>query len=71
MSNLEFLRVATNARRERRGEEELDIFDFEELVNEKLKLVKIIQILKKGLNYLPVITGQYHCFLVITIFSGK
>ena len=41
VSNLEFLRVATNARLQQRGEEELDTFDFEELVNEKLKLVQM------------------------------
>ena len=41
VSNLEFLRVATNARRENIGKEELDTFDFEELVNEKIKIVQM------------------------------
>ncbi len=41
VSNLEFLRVATNTRRVSRGEEELDIFDFEELVQDRLKLVQM------------------------------
>ncbi len=41
VSNIEFLRVATNARREEKGENELDLFDFEDLVNEKLKLVQM------------------------------
>ena len=37
VSNLEFLRVATNARRVERGDEELDTFAFEDLVRERLK----------------------------------
>ncbi len=41
VSNLEFLRVATNARRIKQGESELDTFDFEDLVHEKLKLVQM------------------------------
>ena len=41
VSNLEFLRVSTNARREKRGEEELDTFDFEDHVREKLKVVQM------------------------------
>ena len=41
VSNLEFLRVATNARRKFLKKEELDTFDFEELVKEKLDLVKM------------------------------
>ena len=36
VSNLEFLRVSTNARRKFLNKEELDTFDFEELVKEKL-----------------------------------
>ena len=43
VSNLEFLRVATNARRKFLNKEELDTFDFEELVKEKLELVKMDQ----------------------------
>tara|TARA_B100000886_G_scaffold310249_1_gene244908 strand:- start:195 stop:968 length:774 start_codon:yes stop_codon:yes gene_type:complete len=41
VSNLEFLRVATNARRKYLNKDELDTFDFEELVKEKLELVKM------------------------------
>ena len=41
VSNLEFLRVATNARRKFLKKEELDTFDFEDLVKEKLDLVKM------------------------------
>ena len=43
VSNLEFLRVSTNARRKFLNKEELDTFDFEELVKEKLELVKMDQ----------------------------
>ena len=41
VSNLEFLRVATNARRLHRGQEELDTFAFEDLVRECLALVQM------------------------------
>ncbi len=41
VSNLEFLRVATNARRKFLKKEELDIFEFEDLVKEKLEIVKM------------------------------
>ncbi len=41
VSNLEFLRVATNARLQELGKEELDTFDFEELVQERLKVVQM------------------------------
>ena len=41
VSNLEFLRVAPNARRKFLTKEELDTFDFEDLVKEKLDLVKM------------------------------
>ena len=41
VSNLEFLRVATNSRRQKRGEEELDTFEFEDLVKERLKVVQM------------------------------
>lgn len=41
VSNLEFLRVATNARRDTQGQEELDTFDFEDHVREKLKVVQM------------------------------
>jgi Fe-S cluster assembly ATP-binding protein len=41
VSNLDFLRVAYNARRKHLGLEELDAFDFEDLVEEKLDVVKM------------------------------
>ena len=41
VSNLEFLRVATNARRKFLKKEELDTFEFENLVKEKLDIVKM------------------------------
>ena len=41
VSNLEFLRVATNARRLKRNLEELDTFDFEAHVQERLKVVQM------------------------------
>ena len=41
VSNLEFLRVATNARRKFQKKEELDTFEFEDLVKEKLDIVKM------------------------------
>jgi len=41
VSNLEFLRVATNARRLQREQEELDTFEFEDHVREKLKVVQM------------------------------
>ena len=41
VSNLEFLRVATNARRKFLQKEELDTFEFEDLVKEKLEIVKM------------------------------
>lgn len=41
VSNLDFLRVAYNSKRKHAGEEELDAFDFDELVREKLDVVKM------------------------------
>ncbi len=41
VSNLEFLRVATNSRRKQLGEEELDTFAFEDLVRSRIKLVQM------------------------------
>ena len=41
VSNLDFLRVAYNSRRKQQGLEELDSFDFDELVQEKLEIVKM------------------------------
>ncbi len=41
VSNLDFLRVAYNSKRKHEGQEELDVFDFNELVQEKLDVVKM------------------------------
>jgi Fe-S cluster assembly ATP-binding protein len=41
VSNLDFLRVAYNARQKYLGLEEIDAFDFEDLVNEKLDVVQM------------------------------
>lgn len=41
VSNLDFLRVAYNAHQKHKGLEELDAFDFDELVREKLDIVKM------------------------------
>jgi Fe-S cluster assembly ATP-binding protein len=41
VSNLDFLRVSYNSRRKAQGLEELDAFDFDDLVEEKLEVVKM------------------------------
>lgn len=41
VSNLDFLRVAYNSKRQHEGLEELDAFDFDELVRQKLDVVKM------------------------------
>lgn len=41
VSNADFLRVAYNARRKAKGEEEIDSLDFEDLIAEKLSVVKM------------------------------
>ncbi|MGK7933226.1 MAG: Fe-S cluster assembly ATPase SufC [Microcystaceae cyanobacterium] len=51
VSNLDFLRVAYNARRKYLGLEEMDTFDFEDLVEEKLEVVKMdSSFLERSLN---------------------
>ncbi|NJN75157.1 MAG: Fe-S cluster assembly ATPase SufC [Synechococcaceae cyanobacterium RL_1_2] len=51
VSNLEFLRVAYNAKQKFNGEEELDAFDFEDLVEQKLDVVKMSPaFLERSLN---------------------
>lgn len=51
VSNLDFLRVAYNSRRKHQGLEELDAFDFEDLVHEKLEIVKMKpSFLERSLN---------------------
>ncbi|MGL4378206.1 MAG: Fe-S cluster assembly ATPase SufC [Microcoleaceae cyanobacterium] len=41
VTNLDFLRVAYNARQKSKGLEELDSFDFQDLIQEKLDVVKM------------------------------
>ncbi|NJR55907.1 MAG: Fe-S cluster assembly ATPase SufC [Acaryochloris sp. CRU_2_0] len=41
VSNLDFLRVAYNSKRQHEGLEELDAFDFDDLVRERLDVVKM------------------------------
>ena len=51
VSNLDFLRVAYNAKRKHQGLEEIDTFDFEDLVEEKLDIVKMkASFLERSLN---------------------
>lgn len=51
VSNLDFLRVAYNSRRKHQGLEEMDAFDFEDLVEEKLEVVKMNpSFLERSLN---------------------
>lgn len=41
VSNLDFLRVAYNSKRKAQGLEEIDAFDFDDLIEEKLEVVKM------------------------------
>jgi Fe-S cluster assembly ATP-binding protein len=41
VSNLDFLRVAYNSRQKHRGLVELDVFDFDDLIQDKLEIVKM------------------------------
>jgi len=51
VSNLDFLRVAYNSRRKHLGLEEIDAFDFEDLITEKLEIVKMNpSFLERSLN---------------------
>ncbi len=51
VSNIEFLRAATNARRSFIGKEELDTFEFDEFVTEQLNLIKMnTSFLERNLN---------------------
>ncbi|BAU66563.1 FeS assembly ATPase SufC [Stanieria sp. NIES-3757] len=51
VSNLDFLRVAYNAKRKHEGLEEIDTFDFEDLIEEKLAIVKMkSSFLERSLN---------------------
>lgn len=51
VSNLDFMRVAYNAKRKYLGLEEIDTFDFEDLIEEKLAVVKMkSSFLERSLN---------------------
>jgi Fe-S cluster assembly ATP-binding protein len=51
VSNLDFLRVAHNAKRKHQGKDEIDTFDFEDLIEEKLEIVKMkSSFLERSLN---------------------
>ncbi len=51
VSNSDFLRVAYNAKRKHQGLEEIDTFDFEDLIEEKLEIVKMkSSFLERSLN---------------------
>ena len=51
VSNLDFLRVAYNSRRKNQGLEKIDTFDFEDLIQEKLEIVKMNpSFLERSLN---------------------
>ncbi|MEO1127075.1 MAG: Fe-S cluster assembly ATPase SufC [Cyanobacteria bacterium J06639_16] len=41
VTNRDFLRVAYNAHRKAQGEDEIDVFDFDDLIEEKLDVVKM------------------------------
>ncbi len=51
VSNLDFLRVAYNSKRKHEGLEEVDAFDFDELVQQKLDVVKMrAEFLSRSVN---------------------
>ena len=51
VSNREFLRVAYNAHRKARGEDEIDVFDFDDLIEEKTEIVKMdVSFLDRSVN---------------------
>lgn len=51
VSNRDFLRVAFNAHRKAQGEEEMDVFDFDDLIEEKLAVVKMdVAFLDRSVN---------------------
>jgi Fe-S cluster assembly ATP-binding protein len=51
VTNLDFLRVAYNAKRKHEGLEEIDPFDFDDIVAEKLELLKMdAAFLSRGVN---------------------
>lgn len=51
VSNRDFLRVAYNAHRKANGEEEIDVFDFDELIEERSKIVEMeVSFLDRSVN---------------------
>lgn len=51
VSNRDFLRVAYNSRRQANGEEEIDVFDFDDLVEERSEVVKMdVSFLDRSVN---------------------
>jgi Fe-S cluster assembly ATP-binding protein len=51
VSNRDFLRVAYNAHRKARGEAEIDVFDFDDLIEETLDIVKMdVSFLDRSVN---------------------
>lgn len=51
VSNRDFLRVAYNARRKAQSKEEIDVFDFDDLVEEKSEIVKMdVSFLDRSVN---------------------
>ncbi|MGC1310137.1 MAG: Fe-S cluster assembly ATPase SufC [Phormidesmis sp.] len=51
VSNRDFLRVAYNAHRKANGEEEIDVFDFDELIEERSQIVKMdVSFLDRSVN---------------------
>lgn len=51
VSNRDFLRVAYNAHRKANGEEEIDVFDFDDLVEERSEIVKMdVSFLDRSVN---------------------
>jgi Fe-S cluster assembly ATP-binding protein len=51
VSNLDFLRAAYNSKQKSKGLEELDAFDFDDLIHEKLEVVKMKpEFLERSLN---------------------
>jgi len=51
VSNRDFLRVAYNSHRKARGEEEIDVFDFDDLIEECLDIVKMdVSFLDRSVN---------------------
>ncbi len=51
VKNIDFLKASVNSRRKDKGESELDTFEFEEYIEEKLKIIQIEKnFLERGVN---------------------